>query len=199
MQLGRDCLLKYPTHVIGGITFGVLANYYVLQELPLVEQSSKQLLLTASFLSGSVLGSLMPDIDHRQSFIGKRLKPVSYLASLTAGHRGATHSPFIIMLIAALLSLLARYLTNDIQQTFLLVLIAGFTVGALSHVFLDSLTKGGVPLFYPFSSEHYRFANLKTGSMGEKLVSILMIGFLIGITIYESKGIFFPSLILNGS
>lgn len=191
--------MKYPTHVIGGITFGVLANYYVLQELPLVEQSSKQLLLTASFLSGSVLGSLMPDIDHRQSFIGKRLKPVSYLASLTAGHRGATHSPFIIMLIAALLSLLARYLTNDIQQTFLLVLITGFTVGALSHVFLDSLTKGGVPLFYPFSSKHYRFANLKTGSMGEKLVSILMIGFLIGITIYESKGIFFPSLILNGS
>lgn len=178
--------MKYPAHVVGGLTFGVLANYYVLQELPLIEQSSNQLLLTMSFLSGSVLGSLMPDIDHPNSFVGKRLKPVSYLVSLTAGHRGATHSPFVIVFIAALLSLLVQWFTKDIQQAFLLVLVAGFTVGAFSHIFLDSLTKGGVPLFYPLSSKHFRLANFKTGGMGETFIVILMIGFLIGITVHKN-------------
>lgn len=173
--------MRYPAHVVGGITFGILANYYLLQKTTLMAHSSpsESTILTATFISSSVIGSLFPDIDHPNSFVGKRAKPLSLLLSKTAGHRGATHAPLVILMLYVILSRLAIGATEGIQQSFLLVLIGGFVVGALSHLFLDSLTVGGIPLLYPFTSKHYRLARLKTGGIGEYLSILAMVALLV--------------------
>src|ERR1035437_2397556 len=40
----------------------------------------------------AVAGSLLPDIDHPKSWVGKRLRPLSTIIAAILGHRGATHS-----------------------------------------------------------------------------------------------------------
>ena len=37
-------------------------------------------------------GTLLPDIDHPGSYMGKRIKFISKVANKTLGHRGGTHS-----------------------------------------------------------------------------------------------------------
>jgi len=43
-------------------------------------------------LSGGVIGSYMPDIDHPKSAFGSRVLPLSLPISAIFGHRGITHS-----------------------------------------------------------------------------------------------------------
>ncbi|WPS85455.1 metal-dependent hydrolase (plasmid) [Brevibacillus halotolerans] len=169
--------MKYPAHVVGGLTFGVAANQYVVQHLPIIEHHQlSSIVISSVFIAGSVFGSLLPDIDHRGSYLGRRLPILSFLANATmGGHRGATHAPFITVALTTLFVLITNYFVNGIFQLFCLILLAGCMTGALSHIFLDSLTKSGVPLLYPFSKRHYRLASLTTGGIGEILVTLLMI------------------------
>ena len=42
-------------------------------------------------------------------------------------------------------------------------MIIGMFVGAISHIFLDSLTKSGTPWFYPIIKRKFRLLKLRTG------------------------------------
>ncbi|MFF2531548.1 metal-dependent hydrolase [Brevibacillus sp. NPDC058079] len=168
--------MKYPAHVVGGLTFGIAANQYIIQHLPIIEhQQLSPIMISGLFIAGSVFGSLLPDIDHRGSYLGRRLPVLSFLANATMGHRGATHAPFITVALTTLCALATHYFLDGIALLFCLTLLAGCMIGALSHIFLDSLTKSGVPLLFPLSKKHYRLASLKTGGIGEILVTFLMI------------------------
>ena len=48
------------------------------------------------------LGALVPDIDHQQSTLGRRLRWISPLVAALCGHRGATHSLLAAFLAAVL-------------------------------------------------------------------------------------------------
>jgi inner membrane protein len=52
-----------------------------------------------------------------------------------------------------------------------------------SHLFLDSLTKGGVPLFYPIKGK-YGLRLFTTGFLMDKLIGLFGL-FLIGVYIYS--------------
>lgn len=172
--------MKYPCHVVGGITFGVVSQHFIVQQLPMMKDSTlPTLMLSAVFVAGSVLGSLMPDIDHRGSYLGRRLPLLSLITNITVGHRGATHAPLITVIVATLLAFLSTHLLSGVQATYALLFIAGSMVGSFSHIFLDSLTKSGVPLLYPFSKKHYRIAKFKTGGIGETLLTLAMIIFVL--------------------
>lgn len=46
-------------------------------------------------------GTLLPDIDHPGSYMGKRNKFISKVANKTLGHRGGTHSLLFAVLVYA--------------------------------------------------------------------------------------------------
>lgn len=86
------------------------------------------------------LGSILPDLDHPGSTIGKRFLFISLPLSGLFGHRQITHSvwPFILTFWA---------LSYDAQWTpIVLVLMIGY----FSHLIADFVSDSGVPLFWPF-------------------------------------------------
>ncbi|MDI6892894.1 MAG: metal-dependent hydrolase [Actinomycetota bacterium] len=121
------------------------------------------------------LGSVMPDIDEPESFIGRKLWPLSYPIKLVFKHRGAVHSLLGMVAIGAL-ALLPRGPCLG---------WAAFLVGYLSHLLADTLNKSGTPLLYPFRdkvgfppNKRYR---LKTGGIGEVLFLLLALACLIAL------------------
>src|SRR3954452_12144893 len=60
----------------------------------------------------AVLGALLPDIDHPQSWVGRRTRPVSTALAAALGHPGITHSALAVIGLAALL-LYAGYAQGD--------------------------------------------------------------------------------------
>lgn len=86
---------------------------------------------------GCYIGSLLPDIDTKSK--------ISYMVGfcLPIKHRTVTHSLMFAMLVG-LLGCFLSYGTG-----------IGLCAGILTHLFLDSLTGRGVPLFYPFNKRRY--------------------------------------------
>lgn len=113
-------------------------------------------------LMAAALGSLLPDIDHPKSWLGRRIRPVSLLISKIFGHRGITHS--LLAVIGCLLCL--RFIGKANFATAVMV-------GYLSHLLCDSLTKRGVPLLWPWRRP-FGFRFMQTGGFGESLVGFLM-------------------------
>lgn len=106
-------------------------------------------------LAAAVLGSLLPDIDHPQSWAGRKLKVVSVPLSLLVGHRGVTHSA---LAVAACLAVLVVMGTGWMA--------APIAIGYLSHLLADGLTPSGVPLLWP-SRRRFTLNLCETGSFIE--------------------------------
>ena len=122
-------------------------------------------------LMAVIVGSLLPDIDEKGSYIGRKLFFISGIfKDLGIEHRGFTHFliiPLSIMLIA--------YLAMDGGWLFWL----GF--GILMHDVGDLLTKGGIEsFFFPLFEgrragllpRKYRF---RTFSFTEKIVIFILL------------------------
>ena len=127
-------------HIVGGIAItGLSLSFW---DINIFE--------SPAYLSTAIFASLLPDIDHTKSIIGKVFFPLARWLDKNYGHRTITHSlsafiPLVIIVMFAELNLL-----NPIFGTFgtPLTLIFGFAF--ISHLILDMLTVHGVPLFYPF-------------------------------------------------
>ncbi len=85
------------------------------------------------------LASLLPDIDHPNSIIGRKIKPISSIINFLFGHRKLLHSIFFLAAVGLLSFLLWP-----------LYFIPTF-IGLLSHILLDTLSKEGLNLLYPFN------------------------------------------------
>ena len=48
------------------------------------------------YLGVAVIGSLLPDVDHPKSWVGRRTRPVSTVIASMLGHRGVTHSAIAV-------------------------------------------------------------------------------------------------------
>jgi inner membrane protein len=98
-----------------------------------------------------ILGAIAPDLD---IVLGKQF------------HRTFTHGLFFLMFSSLGISIFS--------QSIALIWFISYS----SHLFLDSLTKSGVPLFYPISGK-YGLRWFTTGMLIDKLIGIiglLMIG-----------------------
>jgi inner membrane protein len=105
--------------------------------------------------------TLLPDIDHPSSPIGKLLKPLSLRIYSTLGHRKATHSLLFSLLI-----------TNFFAVNLTLYKLSWIALGA--HLFCDMLTYMGTPLLWPLQKNFVAFGGpLLTGSWKELFVSLL--------------------------
>ncbi len=141
------------THIIAGISCARLMQHGAM--LP----PSPMILAAAAF------GALLPDLDHPSSMLGRRVKPLSWLLSTTTGHRGMTHSCFMV----AVLLFGAAQLPPAWHA-----LMLGVIAGHASHLMADMLTPAGVPLVWPWRAR-FRFPiTMRTNSKWERLFRYLM-------------------------
>lgn len=156
------------THKIGGLTAGIMATA-LLFDNPV---NTETWLIGLPLIAASVLGSLLPDLDHTGSTLGKKLKFISYPLSRAFGHRGFVHSPLLCLAIGILLHSFYFSVPSTFQPVYLGISL-GITVGYASHLFLDALTVSGIPALSPISKKKYRLMRLHTGNH-EWIAIILM-------------------------
>lgn len=148
-----------PNHIIGGIVITGLFGSFM----------NMNILASPWYIAMTVIASLLPDIDHTRSIIGKIFLPFSRFINRRYGHRTITHS--LIMMIG--LSMFLAFLETTFLHTSVYSKI--FFLAYFSHLILDMLTVQGVPLLYPFLRNpcvipgnpdmRFRTGNIRTETM----------------------------------
>lgn len=110
-------------------------------------------------LALAVGGALLPDIDHPQSWVGRRAWMISHPLAALIGHRGFTHS--ILAVVACGLMLRWQGLGR--------AAVDPWVVGYLSHLAADLLTSSGLRLAWPLR-RRFAIPLCKTGSSGELVI-----------------------------
>lgn len=152
--------MEGKTHIVGGVAAGSILLY-----------TSNNLTPDTLFMAGCIAGSMLPDICHPNSKIGRRLPLLSFLVSKSFGHRTFTHS--LLFLVGLVLLFQAVSLPGGLEQ--------GILIGAASHLFLDFLTDQGIQFFYPFSIRVRSPLHITTGGIFETGILaalILFVGFM---------------------
>ena len=103
------------------------------------------------------LAVLLPDCDHPESSINKRVK-VTKVLTFFVSHRGILHSIFPPIIFSILLYYYANYF------------IAGaFFIGYFSHLLSDALTVNGINFLYPLIN--FKISGpIRTGHLSEKII-----------------------------
>lgn len=112
-----------------------------------------------------VAGSLLPDIDHPKSWVGRRTRPVSTAIASVLGHRGVTHSALAVIGLTVLL-LHAGYRRGG---------VTALAIGYLSHLAADMLTPQGLRLAWPMRGT-WGFPLCRTDSAMENVIVALLGG-----------------------
>ncbi len=152
--------MLYKTHIVGGLALG----YIMFNKLPILNLNvdmgqSKTLLIVTS---GLILGSLFPDIDHKNSYISRKIKPLSNITSKIFRHREFTHSIIGTIFISYLMYfILGRF---KIDSQYVNMFTIAFTIGLISHILLDIITISGVVLFYPIYKKRIRIGLFKSNN-----------------------------------
>jgi inner membrane protein len=94
---------------------------------------------------GSV-AALLPDIDHPSSKMRQRMGRIGHLGLAWLPHRGLTHTLIFTFIIAILSLVLTR---SPVMWV--------IPLAYLSHLIGDSLTRRGIPLFWPFRKATFYF------------------------------------------
>ncbi|MDE2799065.1 MAG: metal-dependent hydrolase [Gemmatimonadota bacterium] len=155
-----------PTHIAFGLL--TVAGSFSFFSMPLHHN------LPA--IAGTIIGSVLPDIDSPRSYIGRVLPFASIPIEKQWGHRTITHSLLCLLTLSVMIWPLL------IWQ---IPCYAALILGYMSHIIADCATKSGVPLFYPYSAPCVFPGNakyrIKTGSTGE---GCLLIGLLLMLLIF---------------
>lgn len=120
--------MMYKTHLIFGLLIGIFS-------LKFLNIENEWL-----FLSFCTIAALFPDLDHNESYLGRRIKWLSSFIMNVFGHRGFFHSIFPVFIL------------------FFIFYYLGYTeigyalgIGYLSHLLIDSITLEGINFLHPFS------------------------------------------------
>ena len=126
--------------------------------------------LTPLTASVAVIASLAPDIDHPDSWIGRRLFLIAYPLSLAIKHRGITHS----LLMVALLAVLASIYTES-ASLWPAPWAAAFVVGYCAHLLGDAITARGIPLLWPWRRSFALPPGIRTGGLSEVIFVVVLV------------------------
>lgn len=122
-------------HIAGGLAFtGIFASF-----------ADVNLFSKPEYLGTCVFFSLLADIDHTRSPIGKLFWPVAKWLDQKYGHRTITHSLGFFFAVVAVVALFEQLLTRG------RVLTGIAALAYASHLIFDMCTRQGVPLFLPFT------------------------------------------------
>ena len=124
-----------PNHIVGGVVvtgiFGGIAGINILEKW--------------EYILICLIFSLLPDIDHPGSIMGRTFKPISRFINRNYGHRTVTHNLAALAVVCFITWLICQGAGFDGPITFL---VFG---GYFSHLIFDMMTVAGVPLFYPWA------------------------------------------------
>jgi len=124
------------------------------------------------------LGGIAPDIDQPTAPLWRNL-PVGKVVGkgfdkLLGGHRFLTHSLLGLALFGFLLHLLLGFLHPVMPHANAGYIWWAFMIGMVSHLFMDTLTKEGVPWLLPLPFKigfpPVRALRISTGKLGETLL-----------------------------
>ena len=112
-------------------------------------QRPEAALAPAAIVLASIVGALLPDIDHRNSTISRKpiMGAVGAILRLGVSHRGITHS----LLALALVGIVGTLAHEQVG--------VALALGYASHLALDMLTPSGVPLYAPLSWRMVKIAH----------------------------------------
>lgn len=155
--------MQFQTHIASGLAL----------TLPFLHYTNE---LNAINVLAFSLGTVFPDIDEPNSFIGKRTRGISHLMNMLFGHRGMTHS-LLAVGVAILIGVAIFLMLDNIPAQPILL----FLLGYLTHIVQDSFSKSGVKWFLPFNNRSFQSGchtiYYTTGGLAE--YSILFISCLI--------------------
>ena len=138
--------------------------------LPLMSLTNELTLINVGVLA---VGSLLPDIDHPSSYLGKRHKMVSGVTNKAFGHRGITHSLLGFILIGIIVKFIQKqYLTDRIED-----IVFWLMLGYLLHMLEDSLSQKRNMIYTLLENNLLQDENGKlTNSMKTKILELLGFG-----------------------
>lgn len=164
--------MKARTHDLAAITgLGIVV---ILQ--PTLPTMSLATVVVA--LLANQLGGIAPDIDQPTAPFWRNL-PIGgffgrFLAKMLGGHRFITHSLLGVIGTGFLVSLLLTALHPIMPHVQADIVWWAFMIGMISHLFMDSFTKEGVPWLLPlpikFGFPPMRRFRITTGKWGENFV-----------------------------
>lgn len=122
-------------HVAGGLAFtGIFASF---ADVNIFEKPE--------YIGATVFFSLLADIDHTKSPIGKLFWPIARWLDRNWGHRTITHCLPFFLAVVAMVALIEQVLNGGRVLTGITALAYG------SHLIFDMCTRQGIPLFMPFT------------------------------------------------
>ena len=86
--------------------------------------------------------------------------------------------PYLLHWALYLIMIVCTFQVNGYLNLIYSQMLIGIFVGAMSHIFMDSLTVGGTPWLYPISRRKFRILKLRTGEnegLGMLIVSMITI------------------------
>ncbi|RJX17216.1 MAG: metal-dependent hydrolase [Desulforudis sp.] len=150
--------MLWRTHFALGAGLGALCGMALHPNDPLT---------AAAFAGMSGAASLLPDIDSPHSKLGRAVRPLSDILNFALGHRGFLHSLLGAAIVLALAAFVALFWASSGMVWSLLM--PALAAGYLSHLLLDALTPGGVPLLWPRVGRA-SLPLVRTGSFFERAV-----------------------------
>ena len=159
-----------PNHVAGGIVFtGIFCSLWNIN-----------IFANPYYITATIIFSLLPDIDHTKSIIGKAVYPLAKWFSIHYGHRTITHSLVFLLLVSGTSYILEHFqLIGENTMKHEVSTIVFFAT--FSHLLLDMVTIQGIPLFYPFYRNPCVIpANvelrIRTGNLKQEGIALFMFG-----------------------
>lgn len=157
--------MNYKNHIRTGIIINtVFLNIYLKKDL--FDFIINNIDYTVALYIGTSIGAVLPDIDHKQSFISKKIKFFRYIVSSLLKHRYFTHSISFLVVLSIPYFVLLNFFYID---PFLKFMYIGIIIGSFSHILMDMFIGNGVALFYPFKKKKIYFLKIKSNSFLEKL------------------------------
>lgn len=159
------------THKLGGVCTGLITSSIFIQQPYTVEK----LLICGTIILTSTIGAMWPDIDQKNSTIGKKHKVTSTIISTFCNHRGITHAPLLYFFVFSILFLLTNMIQNVIVKTYVISGLFGLIMGIISHLILDMITHDGIPICYPFTKDSIIHGPFKSKTDNGKVSCIILI------------------------
>ncbi|HSX39074.1 MAG TPA: metal-dependent hydrolase [Candidatus Saccharimonadales bacterium] len=156
------------THDLAAFT----ALTYVLTLQPIPQMSLATAIVA---VGGNLLGGVAPDLDEPTSVLWNKIPTGSIIGRiihpLLGSHRMISHSLLGLFLVGWLLKLLLAKISTVLLVNMDLVWWA-FMIGYFSHLIADTVTKEGVPWFFPvpvrFGIPPFKAFRITTGAFVEK-------------------------------
>ncbi len=156
--------MMFLTHLL----FGILSGYFASGFL-----GFGNILL---FVAVAAVASLLPDIDHVSSWLGRKLSPFSAVINFLFHHRGFMHSIWVPLLLYFIMGRISS------------LIAAALLVGYVSHILLDAATTKGIRPFHPLPIKLKGV--IRTNGFIEKIILLLLIVLSVAVFLIKSFAVF---------